>query len=96
MKTTHCVLSCLQPMLCPLPQTALTSMSINPKCALPGDALNSTVVDTSFSENSVALSTKEPISSSVSCPPSPTQLQFTSFSHVHDRPNKVVRPRRDS
>lgn len=52
-------------MLCPLPQTALTSLSVNPSCALPGDALNS-VVDTSFSENTIALSTKEPISSSVS------------------------------
>lgn len=45
----------LQPMLCPLPQTALTSLSVSPSCALPGDALNS-VVD----------STKEPSSTSVS------------------------------
>ncbi|KAM9358335.1 voltage-dependent calcium channel beta subunit-associated regulatory protein [Symphorus nematophorus] len=52
-------LSIFQPMLCPLPQTALTSLSVNPSCALPGDALNS-VVDTSFSENTVVLSTKEP------------------------------------
>ncbi|XP_035503704.2 voltage-dependent calcium channel beta subunit-associated regulatory protein [Scophthalmus maximus] len=57
-------LSIFQPMLCPLPQTALTSLSVNPSCALPGDALNS-VVDTSFSENTIALSTKEPISSSI-------------------------------
>ncbi|XP_029285783.1 voltage-dependent calcium channel beta subunit-associated regulatory protein isoform X2 [Cottoperca gobio] len=57
-------LSIFQPMLCPLPQTALTSLSVNPGCALPGDALNS-VVDTSFSENTVALSTKEPCSSSI-------------------------------
>lgn len=47
-----------QPMLCPLPQTALTSLSVNPSCALPGDALNS-VVDTSFTESTVALSPKE-------------------------------------
>ncbi|XP_053178513.1 voltage-dependent calcium channel beta subunit-associated regulatory protein [Scomber japonicus] len=58
-------LSIFQPMLCPLPQTALTSLSVNPSCALPGDALNSTVVDTSFSENTIALSTKEPSSSSI-------------------------------
>lgn len=48
-------------MLCPLPQTALTSLSVNPSCALPGDALNS-VVDTSFSDNTKALSIKEPSS----------------------------------
>ncbi|XP_070816492.1 voltage-dependent calcium channel beta subunit-associated regulatory protein [Chaetodon trifascialis] len=63
--TTHpaakSALSIFQPMLCPLPQTALTSLSVNPSCALPGDALNS-VVDTSFSENTIALSTKEPSS----------------------------------
>ncbi|XP_044216930.1 voltage-dependent calcium channel beta subunit-associated regulatory protein [Thunnus albacares] len=58
-------LSIFQPMLCPLPQTALTSLSVNPSCALPGDALNSTVVDTSFSENTITLSTKEPSSSSI-------------------------------
>ncbi|KAM3620023.1 uncharacterized protein V6R79_017186 [Siganus canaliculatus] len=52
-------LSIFQPMLCPLPQTALTSLSVNPSSALPGDALNS-MVDTSFSENTCALSTKEP------------------------------------
>ncbi|XP_054459262.1 voltage-dependent calcium channel beta subunit-associated regulatory protein [Anoplopoma fimbria] len=57
-------LSIFQPMLCPLPQTALTSLSVNPSCALPGDALNS-VVDTSFSENTISLSAKEPISSSI-------------------------------
>ncbi|XP_039984650.1 voltage-dependent calcium channel beta subunit-associated regulatory protein [Xiphias gladius] len=57
-------LSIFQPMLCPLPQTALTSLSVNPSCALPGDALNS-VVDTSFSENTIALSTNEPSSSSI-------------------------------
>ncbi|KAM7410196.1 hypothetical protein PAMA_001576 [Pampus argenteus] len=62
---TKSALSIFQPMLCPLPQTALTSLSINPSCALPGDALNSTVVDTSFSENTIALSTKEPGSSSI-------------------------------
>nr|XP_046247977.1 voltage-dependent calcium channel beta subunit-associated regulatory protein [Scatophagus argus]XP_046247978.1 voltage-dependent calcium channel beta subunit-associated regulatory protein [Scatophagus argus]XP_046247979.1 voltage-dependent calcium channel beta subunit-associated regulatory protein [Scatophagus argus]XP_046247980.1 voltage-dependent calcium channel beta subunit-associated regulatory protein [Scatophagus argus]XP_046247981.1 voltage-dependent calcium channel beta subunit-assoc len=54
-------LSIFQPMLCPLPQTALTSLSVNPSCALPGDALNS-VVDTTFSENTISLSTKEPSS----------------------------------
>lgn len=66
--TTHSVaksaLSIFQPMLCPLPQTALTSLSVNPSCALPGDALNS-VVDTSFCDKTVALSTKEPSSSSI-------------------------------
>ncbi|XP_070765646.1 voltage-dependent calcium channel beta subunit-associated regulatory protein [Enoplosus armatus] len=55
---TKSALSIFQPMLCPLPQTALTSLSVNPSCALPGDALNS-VVDASFSENTIALSTKE-------------------------------------
>ncbi|KAK7889624.1 hypothetical protein WMY93_025184 [Mugilogobius chulae] len=40
-------LSIFQPMLCPLPQTALTSLS--PSGALPGDALNS-VVDTNFNQ----------------------------------------------
>uniref|UniRef100_A0A3B4TIM5 CACN subunit beta associated regulatory protein n=1 Tax=Seriola dumerili TaxID=41447 RepID=A0A3B4TIM5_SERDU len=39
--------------------TALTCHFVNPSCALPGDALNS-VVDTSFSENTIVLSTKEP------------------------------------
>lgn len=48
-------------MLCPLPQTALTSRSISPSSALPGDALNS-VVDPSFSEKATTLSTKEPSS----------------------------------
>ncbi|KAM6921565.1 voltage-dependent calcium channel beta subunit-associated regulatory protein isoform 1-T3 [Xenentodon cancila] len=66
--TTHPVaksaLSIFQPMLCPLPQTALTSLSVNPSCALPGDALNS-VVDTSFCESNVGLGTKEPSSSSI-------------------------------
>ncbi|KAM6938185.1 voltage-dependent calcium channel beta subunit-associated regulatory protein [Lycodopsis pacificus] len=57
-------LSIFQPMLCPLPQTALTSLSVNPSCALPGDALNS-VANTSFSGGTVALGTKEPISSSI-------------------------------
>ncbi|XP_047443605.1 voltage-dependent calcium channel beta subunit-associated regulatory protein [Mugil cephalus] len=57
-------LSIFQPMLCPLPQTALTSLSVNPSSALPGDSLNS-VVDTSFCDNTVALSIKEPTSSSI-------------------------------
>ncbi|KAI1891716.1 hypothetical protein AGOR_G00146630 [Albula goreensis] len=43
-------LSIFQPSVCPLPQTALTSLSISPSSALPGDALNS-IVDTSFSES---------------------------------------------
>ncbi|XP_061833791.1 voltage-dependent calcium channel beta subunit-associated regulatory protein [Nerophis lumbriciformis] len=47
-------LSIFQPMLCPLPQTALTSLSANSSCALPGDALNSTVVGTSFSAKTTA------------------------------------------
>ncbi|XP_015247077.1 PREDICTED: protein Dos-like [Cyprinodon variegatus] len=57
-------LSIFQPMLCPLPQTPLISLGVNPSCALPGDTLNS-VVDTSFCENSAALGTKEPSSSSI-------------------------------
>ncbi|XP_040040119.2 voltage-dependent calcium channel beta subunit-associated regulatory protein [Gasterosteus aculeatus] len=57
-------LSIFQPMLCPLPQTALTGLSVNPGCALPGDALNS-VLDTSFGENAAALGTKQPTSSSI-------------------------------
>ncbi|XP_017262854.1 voltage-dependent calcium channel beta subunit-associated regulatory protein [Kryptolebias marmoratus] len=56
-------LSIFQPMLCPLPQTALTSLSVSPSSALPGDALNS-VVDTSFCENPALLSSKETSSSS--------------------------------
>ncbi|TWW57740.1 Voltage-dependent calcium channel beta subunit-associated regulatory protein [Takifugu flavidus] len=54
-------LSIFQPMLCPLPQTALTSTSVSPSSALPGDALNS-VVDPSFSGNPPALATAEPSS----------------------------------
>ncbi|XP_007252678.3 voltage-dependent calcium channel beta subunit-associated regulatory protein [Astyanax mexicanus] len=42
-------LSIFQPPMCPLPQTALVSLSLSPSSALPGDALNSTV-DTSFCE----------------------------------------------
>uniref|UniRef100_W5MCI4 CACN subunit beta associated regulatory protein n=1 Tax=Lepisosteus oculatus TaxID=7918 RepID=W5MCI4_LEPOC len=42
-------LSIFQPSVCPLPQTALTSLAVSPSSALPGDALNS-VVDTSFTE----------------------------------------------
>lgn len=54
-----------QPTLCPLPQTPLTGLSVNPSCALPGDTLNS-LVDTSFSENTITLSTQETSSTSVS------------------------------
>ncbi|KAM4629155.1 voltage-dependent calcium channel beta subunit-associated regulatory protein [Polymixia lowei] len=61
---TKSALSIFQPMLCPLPQTALTSLSISPSSALPGDALNS-VVDTSFSKSPSAPGTKEPGSSSI-------------------------------
>ncbi|CAB1314006.1 unnamed protein product, partial [Coregonus sp. 'balchen'] len=63
-------LSIFQPALCarrpqcPLPQTALTSLSVSPSSALPGDTLNS-VVDTSFSENPPAPGTKEPSISSI-------------------------------
>uniref|UniRef100_A0A096MEJ1 CACN subunit beta associated regulatory protein n=1 Tax=Poecilia formosa TaxID=48698 RepID=A0A096MEJ1_POEFO len=53
-----------KPMLCPLPQTPLINLSVNPSCALPGDALNS-VVDTSFCEKSAALGSTKPTSSSV-------------------------------
>ncbi|XP_066504164.1 voltage-dependent calcium channel beta subunit-associated regulatory protein isoform X2 [Hoplias malabaricus] len=42
-------LSIFQPPMCPLPQTALVSLSVSPISALPGDTLNSTV-DTSFCE----------------------------------------------
>lgn len=51
----------LQPMLCPLPQTALTSTSVSPSSALPGDALNS-VVDPRFNRDPPVLATKEPSS----------------------------------
>ncbi|XP_014861959.1 PREDICTED: protein Dos [Poecilia mexicana] len=57
-------LSIFQPMLCPLPQTPLINLSVNPSCALPGDALNS-VVDTSFCEKSAALGSTKPTSSSI-------------------------------
>ncbi|XP_034036163.1 voltage-dependent calcium channel beta subunit-associated regulatory protein [Thalassophryne amazonica] len=59
---TKSALSIFQPMMCPLPQTALTSLSVNQ--TLPGDALNS-VVETSFSEATITINTKEPSSSSV-------------------------------
>ncbi|CAG01379.1 unnamed protein product, partial [Tetraodon nigroviridis] len=63
--TTHPVaksaLSIFQPMLCPLPQTALTSTSVSPSSALPGDALNS-VVDPRFNRDPPVLATKEPSS----------------------------------
>lgn len=68
--TTHpaakSALSIFQPMLCPLPQTALTSLSGSPSSALPGDTLNS-VVDTSFNEKviSMSLSPKDPKLSSI-------------------------------
>ncbi|XP_030640957.1 voltage-dependent calcium channel beta subunit-associated regulatory protein [Chanos chanos] len=42
-------LSIFQPSVCPLPQTALTSLSVSPSSPLPGDTLNS-VADTSFSK----------------------------------------------
>lgn len=60
-------------MLCPLPQTALTSTSVSPSSALPGDALNS-VVDPSFSGSPPALAAAEP--SSVSFSHSPQKLCF--------------------
>lgn len=53
-------LSIFQPPVCSLPQTALTSRSLSPSSALPGDALNS-VVDTSFC-GSVATAGPEPSS----------------------------------
>lgn len=55
-------LSIFQPMLCPLPQTALISLS--PSGALPGDALNS-VVDSNFNEKTLALSPKDTKRSSI-------------------------------
>ncbi|KAJ8374557.1 hypothetical protein SKAU_G00051370 [Synaphobranchus kaupii] len=57
-------LSIFQPSVCPLPQTALTSLSVSPSSALPGDALNS-IVDTSFSESRPAPSPEGPRSSSI-------------------------------
>ncbi|KAI2650396.1 Voltage-dependent calcium channel beta subunit-associated regulatory protein [Labeo rohita] len=47
-------LSIFQPPICSLPQTALTSRSLSPSSALPGDALNSTV-DTTFCESITAV-----------------------------------------
>lgn len=65
--TTHpaakSALSIFQPMLCPLPQTALTSLSVSPSGALPGDALNS-VVDTSFSQ-AISFSIKDQSAGSI-------------------------------
>ncbi|XP_072294584.1 voltage-dependent calcium channel beta subunit-associated regulatory protein [Eucyclogobius newberryi] len=58
-------LSIFQPMLCPLPQTALTSLS--PSSALPGHAvphLNS-VVDSNFNQKTMALSLKDKNLSSI-------------------------------
>uniref|UniRef100_A0A8C1JGW2 CACN subunit beta associated regulatory protein b n=1 Tax=Cyprinus carpio TaxID=7962 RepID=A0A8C1JGW2_CYPCA len=46
-------LSIFQPPIFSLPQTALTSRSLSPSSALPGDALNSTV-DTTFCESITA------------------------------------------
>lgn len=54
MTETHSVFEPRQPMLCPLPQTALTSLSPNSSSALPGDTLNSTVVEATFSANATA------------------------------------------
>ncbi|XP_067254765.1 voltage-dependent calcium channel beta subunit-associated regulatory protein isoform X1 [Chanodichthys erythropterus] len=53
-------LSIFQPPVCSLPQTALTSRSLSPSSALPGDTLNSTV-DTMFCE-SIAVACPEPSS----------------------------------
>ncbi|KAI5101014.1 voltage-dependent calcium channel beta subunit-associated regulatory protein isoform X1 [Silurus meridionalis] len=50
-------LSIFQPPMCPLPQTALSSLS--PSSALPGDSLNSTV-DTSFCESPPSPSPEPP------------------------------------
>ncbi|XP_051551293.1 voltage-dependent calcium channel beta subunit-associated regulatory protein-like isoform X2 [Myxocyprinus asiaticus] len=44
-------LSIFQPPVCSLPKTALTSRSLSPSSALPGDTLNS-IVDTKFCESS--------------------------------------------
>lgn len=49
----------LQPMLCPLPQTALSSTGVSPSSGLPGDALNS-VVEPRFSGDPLLLTPKEP------------------------------------
>uniref|UniRef100_A0A3P9K4X4 CACN subunit beta associated regulatory protein b n=1 Tax=Oryzias latipes TaxID=8090 RepID=A0A3P9K4X4_ORYLA len=51
-------LSIFQPMLCALPQTALTGLSGSPSRALPGDTLNS-MMDTSFCEGTPASGAKE-------------------------------------
>ncbi|KAL7855156.1 hypothetical protein SRHO_G00173460 [Serrasalmus rhombeus] len=65
-------LSIFQPPICPLPQTALVSLSISPSSALPGDALNSTV-DTSFCESPPAPGPQ---------PPSPSLLEVRRLSPV--------------
>ncbi|KAM8889688.1 voltage-dependent calcium channel beta subunit-associated regulatory protein isoform 1-T1 [Synchiropus picturatus] len=51
---TKSALSIFQPTLCPLPQTALTSLGVTSSCALPGDTLNSTVVASSVNDKSTA------------------------------------------
>ncbi|XP_032903204.1 voltage-dependent calcium channel beta subunit-associated regulatory protein [Amblyraja radiata] len=47
-------LSIFQPILSPLPQTALTSLSVNPSSALPGDTINSSVNTTFVDANAPA------------------------------------------
>lgn len=69
-------------MLCPLPQTALTSLSVSPSGALPGDALNS-VVDTSFSQ-AISFSIKDQSAGSVS------YLQVLNDSHSSVRRLTIV------
>ncbi|KAJ8387784.1 hypothetical protein AAFF_G00150850 [Aldrovandia affinis] len=53
-----------EPSVCPLPQTALTSLSASPSSGLPGDALNS-VVDSSFIQTPPAPGPEGPRSSSI-------------------------------
>ncbi|KAJ8277309.1 hypothetical protein GJAV_G00073820 [Gymnothorax javanicus] len=62
--TSKSSLSIFQPIVCPLPQTALTGLSVSSSSALPGDTLNS-VVDTSFSESPPAPGAAGPRSSSI-------------------------------
>ncbi|XP_035379255.1 voltage-dependent calcium channel beta subunit-associated regulatory protein isoform X1 [Electrophorus electricus] len=71
---TKSSLSIFQPLLCPVPQTALISLSGSPSSALPGDTLNSTV-DTTFCESPPALG-PEPPSPSLEMLGTPTQMEM--------------------
>lgn len=77
-------LSCAQPPVFSLPQTALTSRSLSPSSALPGDALNSTV-DTTFCEGITAAGPEPSSPCLVSHTHSPTDTsQYTQQSTQTD------------